>query len=234
MKPTHFIPSRTPADAVRDDSSRTPHFTQAPRIPHPRAGRCALADAAGERKGLVLRLAYGELRCGEPTSLRRHDLDMLRKQASIMENAVRSVDDIQVGTPRRRSGAPCRYWSSCCPTWRASATARRATARRATGYFGPPTTDDTSGDRTPSGGDSPKQLTPRRPRFTRHDLRHSAASLAVSAGTNVKAVQKMPRHASAAMMLYVYPDLFHDDLEAVASAMDGARTRSMSVRSASV
>jgi hypothetical protein len=43
------------------------------------------------------------------------------------------------------------------------------------------------------------------PRATPHDLRHSAASLAVSAGANVKAAQKMLGHASAAMTLDVSP-----------------------------
>ncbi|MGO9155927.1 hypothetical protein [Mycobacterium sp.] len=37
----------------------------------------------------------------------------------------------------------------------------------------------------------------------------------MSAGANVKAVQKMLGHASAAMTLDIYADLFDDDLEAV-------------------
>jgi len=44
----------------------------------------------------------------------------------------------------------------------------------------------------------------------------------VSAGANVKAVQKMLGHASAAMTLDVYADLFDDDLDAVAVALDHA------------
>ncbi len=63
------------------------------------------------------------------------------------------------------------------------------------------------------------------PRVTAHDLRHTAASLAVSAGANVKAVQRMLGHASAAMTLDIYADLFDDDLEAVATELDAARTR---------
>ena len=63
------------------------------------------------------------------------------------------------------------------------------------------------------------------PRTTPHDLRHTAASLAVSAGANVKAVQKMLGHASAAMTLDIYADLFDDDLEAVATALHNARAR---------
>lgn len=58
------------------------------------------------------------------------------------------------------------------------------------------------------------------PRVTAHDLRHTAASLAVSAGANVKAVQRMLGHKSAAMTLDVYANLFDDDLDAVADRLE--------------
>ena len=60
------------------------------------------------------------------------------------------------------------------------------------------------------------------PGLTPHDLRHTAASLAVQAGANVKAVQRMLGHASAAMTLDVYAGLFGDDLDAVADRLDAA------------
>ena len=53
-------------------------------------------------------------------------------------------------------------------------------------------------------------------------LRHTAASLAVSAGANVKAVQRMLGHAKASMTLDVYADLFDDDLDVVADQLDTA------------
>ena len=56
--------------------------------------------------------------------------------------------------------------------------------------------------------------------MTLHDPRHTAASLAISAGANVKAVQRMLGHSSAAMTLDVYADLFDDDLNAVADRLD--------------
>lgn len=40
--------------------------------------------------------------------------------------------------------------------------------------------------------------------ITPHDLRHTAASLAISAGVNVKAVQTMLGHKSAALTLDTY------------------------------
>jgi integrase len=56
--------------------------------------------------------------------------------------------------------------------------------------------------------------------LTPHDLRHTAASLTISAGANVKAVQRMLGHASASMTLDVYAGLFGDDLDAVADGLD--------------
>ena len=61
--------------------------------------------------------------------------------------------------------------------------------------------------------------------LTPHELRHTAASLAVSAGGNVKAVQRMLGHKSAAMTLDVYSGLFDDDLDALAERMDVASAR---------
>nr|WP_281250435.1 tyrosine-type recombinase/integrase [Rhodococcus marinonascens] len=63
------------------------------------------------------------------------------------------------------------------------------------------------------------------PHPRQHDLRHTAASLAVSAGANVKAVQRMLGHESAALTLDIYADLFDDDLDTVADALDAARRR---------
>jgi integrase len=54
------------------------------------------------------------------------------------------------------------------------------------------------------------------PRITAHALRHTAASRAIHAGANPKVVQRMLGHASAAMTLDVYADLFESDLDAVA------------------
>jgi integrase len=61
--------------------------------------------------------------------------------------------------------------------------------------------------------------------FTPHDLRHTTASLAVSAGANVKAVQRLLGHASAAMTLDIYASLFDDDLDRVAECLNDAALR---------
>ncbi len=72
-----------------------------------------------------------------------------------------------------------------------------------------------------------EETPPIMPRMTPHDLRHTAASLAISAGANVKAVQRMLGHASAAMTLDTYAELFEDDLDSVAVALDSQRSESL-------
>ena len=49
----------------------------------------------------------------------------------------------------------------------------------------------------------------------------------ISSGANAKAVQRMLGHKSAAMTLDVYADLFEDDLDAVAVAMNEAAVRAL-------
>jgi integrase len=56
--------------------------------------------------------------------------------------------------------------------------------------------------------------------LTPHALRHTAASLAIAAGANIKAVQRMLGHQSAAMTLDVYSGLFEDDLDHVAQRLN--------------
>lgn len=58
--------------------------------------------------------------------------------------------------------------------------------------------------------------------LTPHDLRHTAASLAIGSGANVKAVQRVLGHASAAMTLDTYAGLFDTDLDTLANHMTEA------------
>jgi integrase len=55
-----------------------------------------------------------------------------------------------------------------------------------------------------------------------HGLRHTTASLAISAGANVKVVQRLLGHATAAMTLDRYGHLLSDDLSGVAAALGKA------------
>jgi integrase len=83
------------------------------------------------------------------------------------------------------------------------------------GYLAPPATNSWLAGAVARCQDADKSF----PRITAHDLRHTAASLAISAGANVKVVQRMLGHASAAMTLDVYADLFDDDFTAIADKL---------------
>ena len=60
------------------------------------------------------------------------------------------------------------------------------------------------------------------PSITPHDLRHTAASLAVSAGAEREGGPADARPAKASMILDVYADLFEEDLAAIAANLDTA------------
>lgn len=55
---------------------------------------------------------------------------------------------------------------------------------------------------------------------TTHDLRHTAASLAIAAGADVKMVQAMLGHASATLTMDTYGHLFEGGLDGVAAKME--------------
>ncbi len=63
--------------------------------------------------------------------------------------------------------------------------------------------------------------------LTPHNLRDTAASLAVASGANVKAVQRMLGHASASMTLDVYSGLFDADLDDVAVRMNASASAAL-------
>jgi integrase len=179
----------------------------------------ALAAASGEYETFVLLLAYTGLRWGEAIGLRVADLDMLRRRATVAENAVEAGANVYVGTPKTH-----KQRTVPLPKFLLDHLGRQCEGKARDGLLFPGA--DGGYLKRPhqaSGWFAQAVAAAGLPRLTPHDLRHTAASLAVSAGANVKAVQRMLGHASAAMTLDIYADLFDDDLEAVATALDAAR-----------
>lgn len=178
----------------------------------------ALADAAGPDRLIILVLAYCGLRFGELAALRVRNVDPLRRRLFI-EESVTEVDGAMIfGTPKSHQ---CRsvpvsrslidaLAEACVGKSRADLvfTAPRGGVLMLRNWrrrvFDPALAAAGLGELTP------------------HELRHTAASLAVAAGANVKAVQRMLGHASAAMTLDVYSGLFDDDLDSVADRLDAA------------
>ena len=58
------------------------------------------------------------------------------------------------------------------------------------------------------------------PVITPDDLRHTCASLAISASANIKVVQTMLGHKTATMTLDLYGHLYPGDLDRVADALN--------------
>ncbi|MTD15440.1 tyrosine-type recombinase/integrase [Nakamurella sp. YIM 132087] len=177
-----------------------------------------LAEQAGEHAPMVLLLAYCGLRFGEAAALRVRDCDFRRRRVTVAQNAVEVGGRTVVGTPKNH-----RHRVVPIPHFLADHLARLCEGKdRDALLFPGPSGTHMHPPRGTRGWFEGARLRAGLERLTPHDLRHTAASLAVSAGANVKAVQRMLGHSSAAMTLDVYADLFDDDLDAVARAMDHA------------
>lgn len=177
-----------------------------------------LAAAAGRYRLPVLFLAYTGVRFGELAALRVSSLDLLRRRAVIAE-AVTEVNGTLVwGTPKgheRRSVPIPRFLVAQLADHLAAKgpddlafpgvkgavlrvrTFRRAAFDAAAAAIGVP-------------GMHP------------HELRHTAASLAIASGADVKVIQQMLGHKSATMTLDLYGHLLPDRLDEVADALDAA------------
>ena len=184
----------------------------------------ALARESGKHGTLVLVLAYCGLRWGEATGLRVRSIDFARRRITIDENAVESGAQIHVGTPKSHELRTVPF-----PVFLAEHLAKACEGKKQDDLVF--SADDGSHLRRPrnptatsAGGwfeHAVKRAGIRR--VTPHDLRHTAASFAVSARANVKVLQRMLGHKSAAMTLDVYADLFADDLDTMATALHAAR-----------
>lgn len=69
------------------------------------------------------------------------------------------------------------------------------------------------------------------PDLTPHDLRHTFASVAISSGANIKALQQALGHHSAAFTLDQYGHLFPDDLDSFAHIMGSSFSVKLSQKS---
>jgi integrase len=181
-----------------------------------------LADESGQHRALVLVLAYCGLRWGEAVALRVRDVEFLRRRLTVSENAVQLGSDHAVGPTKGRKARsvpvpefvldelslPCRGKAAGDLVFPGPDGGYLLRSNPARGWF--------------TGAVKRAGVQP----ITPHDLRHTCASLAVSAGVNVLALQRMLGHAKASMTLDTYADLFDDDLDAVAVTLHARYSRS--------
>ncbi|MEY9852823.1 integrase [Leifsonia sp. EB41] len=180
-----------------------------------------LAAASGQHALLVFLLAYTGLRWGEAVGLRTRDIDLRRRRITVTVNAVEVAGVIEIGTPKTHKRRDVPY----PPFLSDLVAAQIAKKSRDDLVFSDAYGQHLRRTRVSTGSRSwfktalrDAELEP----MTLHDLRHTAASLAISSGANVKAVQRMLGHASAAMTLDLYADLFDDDLDDVALRLHAA------------
>lgn len=180
----------------------------------------ALATEAGRYRSLVLLLGVGGLRWGEAAALRVSDINFLRRRVELSHNAVMISTRVVVGSLKsnhnRTVVLPAFVIDSLAETARGKGRDELLWSTAAGTPLGPP-----------AGTTSwlayavarCQKADPTFQRVTAHALRHTAASLAISSGANPKVVQRMLGHASAAMTLDTYADLFESDLDSVAEAV---------------
>jgi integrase len=180
----------------------------------------ALADAAGPvGKPVIYVLAYCGLRWGEMAAVRVSDVDLARRRIAVTSAVTEVQGHLVWGGTKTRQRRTVPIPAFMTPIITASVDGKDS--------------DDLAF--TAAGGGVLRYRVARASWFDAavkqagcpegfhpHELRHTAASLAISAGANVKAVQRMLGHASAAMTLDTYADLFADDLEDVAMRLDRA------------
>lgn len=187
----------------------------------------ALADEAGWRRPIVLTLGTTGMRWGELVGLRVRDLDAKEHRLRIDRNAVEVKGEIVIGTPKTYEKRTITYPAILEPMLVEMAQGRDGDEPLFVDQQGK-MLRRTHGPNSPSSwfywakkralGDVLAK------KMTIHDLRHTAASLLVSVGANVKVVQRQLGHESAAMTLDTYTDLFDDDLDVVRVEMDGIFT----------
>lgn len=222
--------ARNPCDGVK--APRREHSDRA-YLSHRQVDQ--LARQVGERyRPTILILAYTGLRFGELAALTVKDLDLVRRRINVRQSVTEVKGKLEWSTPKthERRSVPFDQFldddlanavggkqrDDLLFTAPEGGTLRIATFR--TRIFTPAID-------ALRGVDEDCEPTTDYPKATLHDLRHTAASLAISAGANVKAVQTMLGHKSAAMTLDTYADLFPDDLEAVAAALGEARAAAL-------
>ena len=228
VRQVHRVLSLTFSLAVRDGRLAR---NLADHVPLPRAAKHEkvfltvdqveqLADAAGEYRLVILFLAYTGLRFGELSALRVRRLDLMRRRAEIVEAVAEVGGRAVFSTPKSHQ-----VRSVPIPRFLVDELAQHVAGQNPDDFV----------FTSPRGGLLRLQnfrhtvfdraaRTAGLERLTPHGLRHTAASLAITSGADVKVVEQMLGHASATMTLDLYGHLYGDRLDEVADRMDALRT----------
>jgi integrase len=182
-----------------------------------------LADEMPSERDRVLTLLLGwtGLRAGEALALHREDVDVLRRRVRVIRAVVEVGGELFVGSPKShqaRTVAFPPFIGEMLAAWMASNSGALLFPNRDGDHI-----HETNWKRRtfdPAAGRT--SLTP--PPLRVHDLRHTAASFAITSGAGVKAVQRQLGHRSATLTLDRYAHLWPDELDALGERLERLRT----------
>lgn len=186
----------------------------------------SLAVAAGEYSLFIMLAGTGGLRWGEITALTAEDVRLGERPTVSVSKAYVEVGGKLILGPTKGGDDRVVPLPRLIADRLAAVVAERAPGERLfSGSRGSALRNNTWTRRHYSPAIAAVAATdPTFPRPTFHDLRHTAVSLAISAGVNVKVVQRIAGHASATMTLDTYAGLFDDDLHDSADRLNRTLT----------
>lgn len=178
----------------------------------------ALADAAGENRPLVYLLGTCGLRFGEAAELRWRDLDLARLSIRLARSVTLVDNKFVVGTPKGGKGRAVSLPAFVADLLTAGDRDALVFPDSAGGYIRGTNVRRRWWSQAVTAAQLPTD-------FKIHELRHTAASLAIQAGANIKSLQNMLGHESAALTLDRYGHIYGSDVEAVGVAMNALLAR---------
>ncbi|MCH9732732.1 MAG: site-specific integrase [Actinomycetia bacterium] len=169
---------------------------------------------------IVLLLATTGLRWGEMAALRVRDIDLGRGRIRVERSASKVNANTVIGTTKTHQARSVAVSASVLKLMAPAMVGKSPDEllwTRADGQpLRPPTTTHWFGAAVKRCQAADAKF----PRVTVHELRHTAASLMIASGANVKTVQSQLGHKTATMTLDQYGHLFPDDLDDIADRMD--------------
>lgn len=173
----------------------------------------ALANASDRYRTLILVFGFCGLRWGEASALRVEDIDTINNRINVRRNYVRFGKIHSEGAPKTWENRSVPVPSYVMGEIKKEIQGKLSDRLVFEEWEGEYLHEQRRGK---NGWYSHAIADAGIPSLTIHDLRHTAASIAISAGANVKCVQKMLGHKNASMTLDTYADLFDTDLDNVA------------------
>lgn len=190
----------------------------------------ALADAAGEHRPLILVLGYCGIRWGEATALKVGRVQLDTRRLRIVQAYSRVKGGMKLAPVKNHEKRSVPVLSSIVEDIRPLT---RGRPRDGVLFVGPSGEHMRYSTWRPAVFDQAvKAAGLEGMGITPHKLRHTAASLAIAAGADIKVVQTMLGHKSATMTWDTYGHLFPDRLDEVADALDAGRKSALSRRPA--